>query len=217
MAKIRNIFSNLTTNRRSTIAAAVVVSVLVLAFLGWKQSVMAPSYVENISTTTAAKLTVMGETLPESAPVHISIPAASIEADFEVPLGLQQNGEIEVPETYDKVAYYGYGPTPGELGPAVILGHVDSLDGPAVFFSLGQLKEGDGIEVKREDGKTAVFSVTNVERHPQSGFPTREVYQDIDHAGLRLITCTGVYDHGTLRYSHNLIVFAKLVEVREVQ
>jgi sortase (surface protein transpeptidase) len=83
-----------------------------------------------------------------------------------------------------------------------------------VFFSLGQLKEGDEIEIQRVDGSIAVFAVTKLERPEQSSFPTREVYGDINHAGLRLITCTGVYDRDVLRYSHNLIVYAKLVATR---
>ncbi len=149
--------------------------------------------------------------LPAAEPVRLAIPKIDVDVAFEAPLGLKESGEIEVPEAYDTVAYYKYGPTPGELGPAVILGHVDSFEGPAVFFSLGQLKPGDQIMVTRADGSLAIFAVEALERHPQSGFPTVQVYGDLDHAGLRLITCSGTYDHGTLRYSHNLIVFAKLV------
>jgi sortase (surface protein transpeptidase) len=156
---------------------------------------------------------VQGEVMGKSAPVRLIIPSINVDTDFEEPLGLKANSEIEVPESYTDVAYYKNGPTPGELGPSVILGHVDSIDGPAVFFSLGQLKEGDEIKVEREDGSTAVFAVTKLERHSQDGFPTKEVYGDIDHAGLRLITCTGLYEKNALRYTHNLIVFAKLVRV----
>lgn len=197
----------ITSNRRIQLAATVGVCVGLLMF--WPYVGETPR-----KTIESAPITeVVGEVMSESAPMHISIPSVSIEADFEAPLSLKQNGEIEVPETYDKVAYYSYGPTPGELGPSVILGHVDSFEGPAVFFSLGQLKEGDEIKVEREDGTIAVFAVTTLERHLQSGFPTREVYQDIDHAGLRLITCTGTYNHDILRYTHNLIVFADLVRI----
>lgn len=202
---LKKITHTLTLTRRIQLAAAVGVWAGIVIF--WPYIGETPAKLDDIPNTMTE---IVGAVLPESAPVRISISAINVEAEFESPLGLKSNGEIEVPETYDKVAYYGYGPTPGELGPAVILGHVDSYEGPAVFFSLGQLKEGDEIKVEREDGTTAVFAVTKLERHLQSGFPTREVYQDIDHAGLRLITCTGVYDHGSLRYSHNLIVFAKL-------
>lgn len=154
---------------------------------------------------------VVATALGKSFPMHLRIPKAHIDADFEAPLGLHENGEIETPESFETVAYYKYGPTPGEIGPAVVLGHVDSFEGPAVFFSLGQLKPGDLIDIARTDGITATFAVTDLERLPQSDFPTVKVYGDVPYAGLRLITCTGTYDHGQLRYSHNLIVYAKLV------
>lgn len=156
---------------------------------------------------------VQGVVMEKSVPTKLLIPSINVDTSFEEPLGLKDDGEIETPASYDKVAYYKNGPTPGELGPSVILGHVDSVDGPAVFFSLGQLKEGDEIKVEREDGSIAVFAVTTLERHLQSGFPTAKVYSDIDHAGLRLITCTGIYEKDKLRYTHNLIVYAKLVRV----
>lgn len=166
---------------------------------------------ENGATEVAgAAASTSGEVLAAALPVHLSIPAIGVEADFEAPLGVDPSGEIETPATYEQVGWYKYGPTPGELGPSVILGHVDSFEGPAVFWSLGQLKSGDEIIIAREDAEDAVFEVTALERVEQTTFPTQKVYGNIDHAGLRLITCTGTYDHGTLRYSHNLIVYAKL-------
>lgn len=162
-----------------------------------------------IATTTEV---VEYEALPAAYPDSIRIPKIGVDATFEAPLGIQENREIEVPEGFETVGYYKYGPTPGELGPAVMLGHVDSYRGPAVFYSLGQLESGDTIEIDRDDGTTAIFEVERLERHAQSGFPTDKVYGDLDYAGLRLITCSGTYDRGEQRYSHNLIVFAKLVE-----
>lgn len=152
--------------------------------------------------------------LPESEPVRLRIPTIGVDALFEAPLGVDSDNEIQVPEAYDTVGWYKYGPTPGEIGPAVVLGHVDSYEGPAVLFSLGQLDIGDTIEIEREDGTTAVFVVEKMKRHPQSGFPTADVYSDLDYPGLRIITCTGVYDRGVQRYTHNLIVFAKLVKLK---
>jgi sortase (surface protein transpeptidase) len=151
--------------------------------------------------------------LPLSAPKTLRIPAIDLETTFEGPLGLNYDQTVQVPDSYEQVGWYQYGPTPGELGPAVILGHVDSYQGPAVFFSLGQLEAGDEIFIDRVDGTVATFTVTHLERHSQKDFPTEKVYGDIDHAGLRLITCTGNYDRSVLRYTHNLIVFAELVEV----
>ncbi len=152
-------------------------------------------------------------TLSESAPVRLRIPVIGVDAGFEE-LGLGADGQIEVPKGYEGVGWYIYGPTPGELGPAVVLGHVDSYKGPAVFFSLGQLKPGDLVEIERRDGKTAVFQVNQLERYPQSEFPTALVYSDLDYAGLRLITCSGIYNKETNQYNLNLIVYASLVEVR---
>jgi len=152
-------------------------------------------------------------TLSQSIPTRLYIPDIGVDTTF-VSLGLKNNYEIETPKTFDQVGWYVYGPTPGELGPSVILGHVDSYEGPAVFFSLGQLEPGDEIDVTREDGSVAVFEVEKLERYLQSNFPTSLVYGDIDYAGLRLITCSGSYDHQQLRYDHNLIVYAALVEVR---
>ena len=156
------------------------------------------------------------ETLSRSMPTHISIPELGIEAEFEAPVGVSSTGELEVPEGFDTVAWYEYGPTPGEKGPAVVLGHVDSYVGPEIFHQLWRLKPGDEIEILREDGKVAVFEVLSSKEYPQSQFPFEEVYGDIDHAGLRLITCSGSYDHGAMRYSHNLIVFAALTRVEAV-
>lgn len=145
-----------------------------------------------------------------SAPTRLRIPALEIDTTFEPPLGLNDDQTIEVPASYDQVGWYKHGATPGEVGPSVVLGHVDSYAGPGVFFSLGELREGDKVLIDREDGTTATFRVTNLERVDQDVFPSERVYGAIDHAGLRLITCSGVYNRGTQRYSHNLIVFAEL-------
>jgi len=149
-----------------------------------------------------------------SAPTQLRIPKLNIDTTFEAPLGLNEDKTIEVPDTYTKVGWYKYGATPGEVGTATILGHVDSYEGPAVFWPLGQLKEGDEIEITREDGTTAVFVVEKSERYSQDDFPTEKVYGLTDYPSLRLITCTGVYSHGSQRYSHNLVVYAKLKEAQ---
>jgi sortase (surface protein transpeptidase) len=147
-----------------------------------------------------------------SKPVQLSIPKIDLVASFVEPLGLNEDQTVSVPDAYDKVGWYKNGAAPGEVGPSVILGHVDSLTGPAVFFSLGQLEVGDEISVLREDGTEATFVVTHYERVAQEEFPSLDVYGPIDYPGLRLVTCTGLYDRGTLKYSHNLIVYAKLTE-----
>lgn len=146
-----------------------------------------------------------------SAPVHLRIPAVDIEADFEAPLGLNEDQTVEVPDSFWKVGWYKHGATPGEIGPSVVLGHVDSWEGPAIFWPLRQLTPGDRVEIERADGTTAIFEVEALEQYSQDDFPTELVYGPIDFAGLRLVTCTGTYDHGTQKYSHNLVVYARLV------
>ncbi len=153
-----------------------------------------------------------GPAMPESAPVRLRIPSVSVDAPFVAPLGLETNGEVAVPDSDTEVGWYKHSPTPGEVGPAVILGHVDSKTGPAVFFYLGQLDEGDDIFVDRVDGTTAHFKVESLERPKQSEFPTERVYGNINYAGLRLITCSGIYLKGTQRYTNNLVVYARLTE-----
>ena len=153
----------------------------------------------------------LGFALNKAQPTVLSIPKLNLETTFEEPLGLNPDGSAVVPESYTKVGWYKHGPTPGELGPAVILGHVDSFAGPAVFFSLGQLVIGDDIFVTRDDGSVAQFKVSEIERNEQTEFPTAKVYGDLEYAGLRLITCTGTFERGEQRYSHNLIVYATLV------
>lgn len=156
-------------------------------------------------------LTISGPVLASSTPTLLRIPKLNIESKFVEPLGLDSVGAVGVPDSYEEVGWYKYSPTPGALGPAVILGHVDSSTGPAVFFYLGQLEPGDDIFVDREDGTTAHFKVESLERPRQAEFPTARVYGNIDHAGLRLITCSGLYVKGKQRYTHNLVVYARLV------
>lgn len=151
-------------------------------------------------------------TLSHATPTRIRIPSVDLTATFEGPLGIHDDQTVEVPDSYEEVGWYKYGPTPGELGPAIVLGHVDSYEGPAVFWPLRKLKPEDQIFIDRIDGTTATFTVDRLEEYSQNGFPTDKVYGDLDYAGLRLITCSGVYNHGTFRYSHNLIVFAHLSE-----
>jgi sortase (surface protein transpeptidase) len=103
-------------------------------------------------------------------------------------------------------------PTPGQLGPATIIGHVDSAAyGPAVFFRLGDLRQRDTISVTRADGTVAVFEVERVVEYPKAKFPTFAVYGNTDHAALRLITCGGIFDPAQRSYEDNIVVYASLV------
>jgi sortase (surface protein transpeptidase) len=158
----------------------------------------------------------VGTTTPpvqRALPTLLEIPSLNMMTTFEAPLGLKEDNRIEVPDSFEQVGWYKLGASPGEIGPAVILGHVDSVDGPAVFYSLGQLKEGDMIYVTRADDTVATFMVEYSERYAQDAFPTTKVYGTTTASELRLITCTGTFSKGKQRYSHNLVVYARLVSV----
>lgn len=160
-----------------------------------------------------------GVALPSSKPVAIDIPAIGVHSVVQQ-LGLQANGALEVPAPgphYDETAWYEHSPTPGSLGPSIITGHVDSVtSGPSVFFELGDLEPGDRVMVTRADGMIAEFEVEAVRRYPKDEFPTQLVYGDIDHAGLRLITCGGPFDRELRHYLDNVIVFGSLVDAYAV-
>jgi len=126
-------------------------------------------------------------------------------------VGLNPDGTIEVPTDYAQAAWYQLGPTPGELGPAVILGHVDSHKGPAVFYNLSSLRPGQTIDVTREDKTVAHFRVDGINTYRRDQFPTQAVYGPINYAGLRLITCGGAYDQKAKAYESNVVVFATLI------
>jgi sortase (surface protein transpeptidase) len=157
---------------------------------------------------------VTGLILPESDPVAMSIPTIGVRSGL-VELGLDADGAMEIPRDPADAGWFVRGAAPGALGPAVIAGHVTWDGAPGVFYRLGTMRRGDRVLVTREDGRTAVFGVDRVARYSKSRFPTRTVYGAIDHAGLRLITCGGTYDKSRHRYVDNVVVFARLLAVRE--
>jgi Sortase domain len=158
-----------------------------------------------------------GTTTPPGAeaplPVGISIPAIGVDSEM-IRLGLAPDGTLQVPQPgpdYDKAAWYDGSPRPGETGPAVIEGHIDSAkNGPSVFFDLGALKAQDQITVRRQDGSTVRFVVDDVRSYPKSDFPILEVYGNTQGPELRLITCGGDFDRSSGHYRDNIVVFAHL-------
>jgi hypothetical protein len=150
--------------------------------------------------------------LPRSQPSAIDIPAIGVHSSL-LHLGLNSDGTVQVPSgsSYNEAGWYQYSPTPGSVGPAVILGHVDSgAWGASVFFKLGDLRPGNKVMVRRQDGLVAVFEVTGVRRYAKDHFPTQLVYGNTNNAELRLITCGGSFDSSTGHYVDNIIVFASL-------
>lgn len=162
----------------------------------------------------AASRSDAGATAP--LPTAVRIPAIDVRSDL-ITVGLNPDGTLEVPQPgpdYDKAAWFDGSPRPGEVGPSVIEGHVDSArGGPSVFYSLGALTPGDQVEVARQDGSRVVFAVREVRVYPKDEFPTYEVYRNTSGPELRLITCGGEFDRSTGHYRDNTVVFAEQVEV----
>jgi hypothetical protein len=148
--------------------------------------------------------------LPPSPPDRIRIPVIRVDAPL-TGLGLTPSGSLDVPpaERRDLAGWYEAGTTPGETGTAIVAGHVDNADGPAVFYRLGGLKKGSRIEVDRRDGTVAVFTVDAVEMYAARDFPDEKVYGPAKRPELRVITCGGAYSPGT-GYQGNVVVFAHL-------
>jgi sortase (surface protein transpeptidase) len=146
-----------------------------------------------------------------STPVRIMIKRLGINAPIKS-VGLAKDGTIQVPppDNPNLVGWYRNMSTPGQAGPAVLLGHKDTRTRSAVFSRLFEIKNGDSIEVKRQDGTTAVFTVGGVEQASKKTFPTQRVYGPQDNAQLHLITCGGTYDRRTGHYTDNIIVYATM-------
>jgi hypothetical protein len=155
--------------------------------------------------------------LPRSRPVSLAIPAIGVRASL-IDLGLTADGGLQVPPLtaagVREAGWYDRGPAPGQAGPAVIAGHVDSYAGPGVFFRLGALRPGDQVDVTRADGITAVFRVDAVEEVSKAAFPARQVYGPVSYAGLRVITCGGQFDDQTRHYLSSIVIYAALAGSR---
>jgi sortase (surface protein transpeptidase) len=153
--------------------------------------------------------------LEPSRPIRIEIPSIEVKAPVHG-VGLADDGSISVPSVHrhNEAGWYDRGPTPGEFGPAVLVGHADTKDGPSIFFSLPKLKPGAKIEVTRRDRSIAIFEVNSVERFGKSKLPADRVYGDYSRPSLRLITCGGRWIGGSIGYQDNLVAFASLVETK---
>ncbi|AVH55079.1 MULTISPECIES: class F sortase [Streptomyces] len=166
------------------------------------------------SRTPGAALASPPASLPFAVVDRVRIPALQVDAPA-MPVGLDADGWVAAPPPEDPnlAGWFTGAVSPGEKGTAVLVGHVDNTEGPAVFYGLGALKKGNGVEVLRKDGKTAVFEIYGVEVFAKDKFPGDRVYSSKGAAELRVITCGGGFSklHG---YDGNVVVFARLVEVR---
>lgn len=148
--------------------------------------------------------------LARSVPVSLRIPAIGISVSLSV-LGLNATRTVQVPTDYQQPGWYDLGPSPGQMGSAVILGHVDTYVGPAVFFRLRTLVKGDKVVVTLADGVVANFNVDSVATYVKAQFPAQEVYGTQGHPALQLVTCGGTFDTATGHYLSNVVVYTTLV------
>ena len=150
---------------------------------------------------------------PVAAPVSLTIPLIGVQTNLMTlglasTLGLTASGALQVPPTFSVAGWYTGSPRPGAIGSAIIVGHIDTTKGPAVFYRLNTLTRGDKIYVKRADGTLVEFRVTSVQTYLKDHFPTEDVYGPVPDPELRLITCGGAWDPATHHYLSNIVVYA---------
>ncbi|MGH3394501.1 MAG: class F sortase [Streptosporangiaceae bacterium] len=145
-----------------------------------------------------------------AVPVRLWIPKIAVSTPL-VRLGRLPDGSLEVPKEWDRAGWYDEGPRPGQPGPAVILGHVDSTSGPAVFYRLIKLRPGDIVRVGLANRRILSFRVQRIARYPKDKFPTEAVYFPTLERELRLITCGGSFDEAVRHYRDNVVVYATLI------
>ncbi|MEV2224952.1 class F sortase [Nocardia vinacea] len=171
---------------------------------------------ENLAPAPHAAVTALGTVapaaLPESLPVELHIPAIAVDGPLSE-LGLNPDRTVELPTDFQVAGWYRYGPPPGDMGSAVILGHVDSYTGPAVFYRLSSLHPGDEVHVTRANRSVAHFLVQTVATYPKSEFPSHEVYDSRGYSALQLVTCGGEFDHTIRSYQSNVVVYTALVGI----
>jgi hypothetical protein len=144
---------------------------------------------------------------PVAPPVSLTIPSIGVQTPL-IRLGLTTSGALQVPPTASVAGWYTGSPRPGAIGSAVIAGHIDSYEGPGVFFRLADLRPGDRVYVRRADGTLAVFRVTSVRMYPKDRFPSSSVYGPAPDPELRLITCGGTFDYALRSYLSNVVVYS---------
>lgn len=199
---------------RRPFAAATAVA-LCLALTGCSPADTGPTSDHSTATSAADDRITKhaGQLLPRSRPVSIEIPRIGARSTL-VSVGLNSDGTLAVPPVSQpmQAAWYERSPTPGERGPAVLLGHVDGGGRPGIFHRLRTLTRGDNVLVTRQDGRTAEFLVRRVEQVAKDSFPTSRVYGNTAGAEIRLITCGGSFDSASGNYRDNVIVYGTLRE-----
>ncbi|RVX44283.1 sortase family protein [Nonomuraea polychroma] len=193
--------------------AAVLGAAALIAMSSWPRSA-APAVPAPAPAIAATVPVAAIPRVPASPPVRVEIPEIDVRAKV-MKLGLGSDGTLEVPplSKADQTGWYERGAAPGTAGPTVIVGHVDTADGPAVFYRLGELRPGDRVRVTRADGRVATFQLDALESVRKDAFPTQRVYGDVAYPAIRLITCGGDFDGTSGHYRNNIIAYGHLVSI----
>jgi hypothetical protein len=178
-----------------------------VAVAGAGVAVAAPPTPGAVSPSVPGPVVVAPAAVTAAAPVRVRVGAVDAPV---LPIGLDATGALVPPDDVATVGWFAGGPSPGDIGPAVVAGHVDSADRPGAFFRLRSVSPGDPITVTRADGSVVRFVVTRVDRFAKSDFPTAEVYGATPDAELRLVTCGGVFDREVRSYEDDVVVFARV-------
>jgi LPXTG-site transpeptidase (sortase) family protein len=194
------------------LAAAAVACLAVAALLGPERgapSVAPAAQVAPVGPSASPVLVLPDRPVRTSSttPRRLQIPAIGVSTSL-VHLGLQPDGSVEVPGDPDSAGWFDRGPVPGREGSSVLLGHVDSVTGPAVFARLGELRRGASVAVELTSGRTVLFRVRTVRTYPNAEFPAEKIYADHGHRSLNLVTCGGTYDAARGGYQSNVVVYA---------
>lgn len=192
--------------------AALAVTVGVVSLVGALPTRDAPYVVLSQAPVVSAQKVTAFPTIPRSRPVRLTIPAIGV-STYVGTLGLQVDHQVMVPTSTHVVDWFIDGPTPGQIGSSVILGHVDSYVGPGTFFNLKLLKAGNTITLVLADATVTHFVVTKVVQYAKTTFPDQLVYGSHGARSLQLVTCGGTFDHATGSYESNVVVFTHLVSV----
>ncbi len=199
-----------------TVAAVLLLAGAVLVGLGYQGSdhaLAGPSPSPDALQAAVAQAPVaVALSTDRSVPLTLTIPAIGLAVPVGS-LGLNADGTVQVPTGTTQPAWFRLGPTPGQIGSSVMLGHVDSYLGPGVFFELRTLAAGDQVDVGLADGVTARFTVNSVAEYSKTDFPDQRVYGSHGSSSLQLVTCGGVFDHQTGSYLSNVVVYTSLSAV----
>ena len=204
--------SRLSASGRFALISALALATAVLAATAPSRARESTTTIPRYPPTSAAALSNRSPLPQRSPPVTLTIPAIHVSTKVGS-LGLTSTGEVQVPLTAATVGWYRLGPTPGQQGAAVILGHVDSYVGPGVFFHLDHLMPGDKITVVLANGESVVFRVIRIREYLKTAFPNRLVYLASSGRWLNLVTCGGQFDRATGHYLSDIVVFASYISM----